>query len=198
MIYCLQIKLGTIHSIGFTPFPQSGRLSHNKSVSISCRVGNSVEIPANVRTNVCFLSLICPPRSRTSRFESRTLYLIDDQPVVVGFNFGSYFYFVPNISLFHFIVFILSLCLHVLSMYVWLCPHHGNPSLPAEGKLRCYDDAPFSFPSLSSSCLALTPSLSQGTEEIEKNACVCVCVCVRSSLCFAAWGIEAIWLKGEK
>lgn len=27
-------------------------------------------------------------------------------------------------------------CLHMLSMYVWFCPHHDNPSLPAEGKQR--------------------------------------------------------------
>lgn len=38
---------------------------------------------------------------------------------------------------FNVIVFLcLSLCLHMLSMYVWFCPHHDNPSLPAEGKLR--------------------------------------------------------------
>lgn len=86
--------------------------------------------------------------------------------------------FLLNILLFNFIVFILSLCLHVLSMYVWLCPHHGNPSLPAEGKLRCYDNtvAPL-FPLLSFS-LALTSSLFKGTKEIKD-----VCVCVRSSLC---------------
>lgn len=86
--------------------------------------------------------------------------------------------FLLNILLFNFIVFILSLCLHVLSMYVWFCPHHGNPSLPAEGKLRCYDNtiAPL-FPLLSFS-LALTSSLFKGTKEIKD-----VCVCVRSSLC---------------
>lgn len=44
-------------------------------------------------------------------------------------------------SPFNVIVFILSLCLHMLSMYVWFCPHHDNPSLPAEGKHRCFDNA---------------------------------------------------------
>lgn len=89
---------------------------------------------------------------------------------------------------FNVIVFLcLSLCLHMLSMYVWFCPHHDNPSLPAEGKLRrSYNAGPpvalslapfiyffFSFifpPSLSISGYYHSNS----TEEIEV---VCVCVC---------------------
>lgn len=101
---------------------------------------------------------------------------------------------------FNVIVFLcLSLCLHMLSMYVWFCPHHDNPSLPAEGKLRrSYNAGPpvalslapfiyffFSFifpPSLSISGYYHSNS----TEEIEV---VCVCVPL-----FAAWGaLKALW-----
>lgn len=46
------------------------------------------------------------------------------------------------------VVYFLSLCLHMLSMYVWFCPHHDNPSLPAEGKPRrsCNAGTPVALP----------------------------------------------------
>lgn len=89
---------------------------------------------------------------------------------------------------FNVVVFLLSLCLHMLSMYVWFCPHHDNPSPPAEGKQaflqRCaacssvfssYSVAPFIFPPL----LALNYYHSKVTEEIRV---VCVCVhCMEST-----------------
>lgn len=80
----------------------------------------------------------------------------------------------------------------MLSMYVWLCSHHDNPSLPAEGKLRrSYNAgppvalplAPF-FPPLSFllPCLSLSGSYyhSNSTEEIEV-VCVCAFVCCMGS-----------------
>lgn len=78
--------------------PQSGRLLLNETVSISCRVGNSVEMHANVRTNVLSISffslVICLPHSCSSWFKSKILYLIDDEPVVVVFfNFAFLFFF---------------------------------------------------------------------------------------------------------
>lgn len=60
---------------------------------------------------------------------------------------------------------LMSLCLHVLSMYVWFCPHHDNPSLPAEGKQRRSFNAgpPVALP------LASFPF---------SQLCVCVCICL--------------------
>lgn len=52
--------------------------------------------------------------------------------LILNLSFGFPF----KLSFLNVIVFLLSLCLHMLSMYVWFCPHHDNPSLPAEGKQR--------------------------------------------------------------
>ncbi len=80
----------------------------------------------------------------------------------------------------------------MLSMYVWFCPHHDNPSLPAEGKQRRSYNAgppvallllPFFPPSLSLS-LSLSGSYyhSNSTEEIEVVfVCVCAFVCCMGS-----------------
>lgn len=102
---------------------------------------------------------------------------------------------------FNVIVFLcLSLCLHMLSMYVWFCPHHDNPSLPAEGKLRrSYNAGPpvalslapfiyfFSPLSFLLPCLSLVIITLTALRRLK----LCVCVCVPL---FAAWGaLKALW-----
>lgn len=91
---------------------------------------------------------------------------------------------------FNVIVFLcLSLCLHMLSMYVWFCPHHDNPSLPAEGKLRrSYNAGPpvalslapfiyfFSPLSFLLPCLSLVIITLTALRRLK--LCVCVCLCL--------------------
>lgn len=92
----------------------------------------------------------------------------------------------------------LCFCCHcvsiLLSMYVWCCPHHDNPSLPAEGKQkRSYNAGPpvalplsliFFLFSLSGTDIIITLTAPRRLK---------LCLCVYASL-FAAWrALRALW-----
>lgn len=81
------------------------------------------------------------------------------------------------------IVFLLSLCLHMLSMYVWFCPHHDNPSPPAEGKQRRSYNA---GPPVALPVLLLFLSLSviitlTAPKRLKLDVCACAFVCCMGS-----------------
>lgn len=112
---------------------------------------------------------------------------------------------------FNVIVFLcLSLCLHMLSMYVWFCPHHDNPSLPAEGKLRrSYNAGPpvalslapfiyfFSPLSFLLPCLSLVIITLTALRRLKLCVCVCAFVCCMGSTKGTLGGEKGIGHKNK-